>query len=31
MPLKNTAMQGGAIDIVIDKVAPIITKRDSIH
>ena len=31
MPLKNTAMQGGAIDIVIDKVAPIIIKRDSVN
>jgi len=30
MPLKNSTMQGGSIDIVIDKVAPAISKRDSI-
>jgi hypothetical protein len=30
MPLKNSTMQGGSIDLVIDKVAPAISKRDSI-
>jgi hypothetical protein len=30
MPLKNATMQGGSIDIVIDNVAPTISKRDSI-
>ena len=30
MPLKNATIQGGTIDIVIDKVAPVISKKDSI-
>ncbi|MCE2656272.1 MAG: PASTA domain-containing protein [Sediminibacterium sp.] len=30
MPIKNVTFQGGAIDVVIDKVAPVI-KRDSIN
>ena len=30
MPLKNATIQGGTIDIVIDKVAPVILKKDSI-
>jgi beta-lactam-binding protein with PASTA domain len=30
MPLKNSTIQGGSIDIVIDKIAPIISKKDSI-
>jgi hypothetical protein len=29
MPMKNLTMQGGSIDIIVDKVAPIISK-DSI-
>jgi hypothetical protein len=29
MPIKNVTFQGGAIDVVIDKVAPVI-KRDTI-
>ncbi len=30
MPIKNVTFQGGAIDVVIDKVAPVL-KRDSIN
>jgi len=30
MPVKNVTIQGVAIDLVIDKVAPVITKRDSL-
>jgi len=30
MPVKNVTIQGVAIDLVIDKVAPVITKRDTI-
>ena len=30
MPIKNVTIQGVAIDIVIDKVAPVIIKRDSL-
>lgn len=30
MPVKNVTIQGVAIDLVIDKVAPIIIKRDSL-
>lgn len=30
MPVKNVTIQGVAIDLVIDKVAPVIIKRDSI-
>lgn len=30
MPVKNVTIQGVAIDLVIDKVAPVITQRDTI-
>jgi beta-lactam-binding protein with PASTA domain len=30
MPIKNVTIQGGSIDLIIDKVAPVIVKRDSI-
>ena len=30
MPIKNVTIQGVAIDLVIDKVAPVIIKRDSL-
>ena len=30
MPIKNVTIQGGSIDLIIDKVAPIIVKKDSI-
>ena len=30
MPVKNVTIQGVAIDLVIDKVAPVIIKRDTI-
>jgi len=30
MPIKNSTIQGGSIDLIIDKVAPVIGKRDSI-
>ena len=30
MPVKNVTIQGVAIDLVIDKVAPVIIKRDSL-
>lgn len=30
MPIKNSTIQGGSIDLIIDKVAPVIVKRDSI-
>ena len=30
MPIKNVTIQGGSIDLIIDKVAPILTKKDSI-
>jgi len=30
MPIKNVTIQGVAIDLVIDKVAPVITQRDTI-
>ena len=31
MPVKNVTIQGVAIDLVIDKVAPVIIKRDSLR
>ena len=31
MPIKNVTIQGVAIDLVIDKVAPVIIKRDSLR
>jgi beta-lactam-binding protein with PASTA domain len=31
MPVKNVTIQGVAIDLVIDKVAPVITQRDSLR
>lgn len=31
MPVKNTTMQGSTINLVIDKVAPLISKKDSIR
>ena len=30
MPIRNSTIQGGSIDLIIDKVAPIVTKKDSI-
>lgn len=30
MPIKNVTIQGGSIDLIIDKVPPIIVKKDSI-
>jgi beta-lactam-binding protein with PASTA domain len=30
MPVKNVTIKGVAIDLVIDKVAPVIIKRDSL-
>ena len=30
MPIKNVTIQGGSIDLIIDKIAPIIVKKDSI-
>ena len=30
MPIKNSTIQGGSIDLIIDKVAPVIVKKDSI-
>jgi xanthine dehydrogenase iron-sulfur cluster and FAD-binding subunit A len=30
IPVKNVTIQGVAIDLVIDKLAPVITKRDTI-
>ena len=30
MPIKNVTIQGGSIDLIIDKVAPVIVKKDSI-
>ncbi len=30
MPIRNSTIQGGSIDLIIDKVAPVIVKKDSI-
>jgi hypothetical protein len=30
LPIKNVTIQGGSIDLIIDKVPPTIVKRDSI-
>lgn len=30
MPIKNVTIQGGSIDLIIDKVAPVLVKKDSI-
>jgi hypothetical protein len=31
MPVKNVTIQGVAIDLVIDRVAPVIIQRDSLR
>ena len=30
MPIRNSTIQGGSIDLIIDKIAPVIGKKDSI-